>query len=275
VTIAMRGVSRASLAVARETLDTLIRAADTDLRRLADDLFAVLQVLDREAGLRRNLTDPSRSGDDRAALARAVFDGRISPAALDLLVWAARARWSTSRDLADTVELLAVEALVAAAQRADRLDAVEDELFRVGRIVAATPQLRAALSDTSVPADHRVALVEGLLSGKVTEETLRLVRQAVVAPRGRTFDHTLETYADVAAERRSRMVATVLAAVPLTEEQRDRLAALLAEAYGQKVQLNVEIDPTLIGGVRVEIGEEVIDGSVISKLDEARRRLAG
>jgi F-type H+-transporting ATPase subunit delta len=275
VTIAMRGVSRASLAVARETLDTLIRAADTDLRRLADDLFAVLQVLDREASLRRNLTDPSRSGDDRAALARAVFDGRISPAALDLLVWAARARWSTSRDLADTVELLAVEALVAAAQRADRLDAVEDELFRVGRIVAATPQLRAALSDTSVPADHRVALVEGLLSGKVTEETLRLVRQAVVAPRGRTFDHTLETYADAAAERRSRMVATVLAAVPLTEEQRDRLAALLAEAYGQKVQLNVEIDPTLIGGVRVEIGEEVIDGSVISKLDEARRRLAG
>jgi F-type H+-transporting ATPase subunit delta len=272
---AMQGASRESLAAARETLGTLIRSGDTDLRALSDELFALTELLDREPGLRRALTDPSRNGDDRAALARAVVGDRAGGAALDVLVWAVRARWSTPRDLADALELLAVEAQVAAAEKAGRLDAVEDELFRISRVVAGSAGLRSALSDRSAPVDSRAALIEGLLDGKATEETRRLVRQAVIAPRGRHFDRILEEYGQVAADRRSRMVATVTATVPLTEEQRSRLGAALARIYGHDVHLNVEVDPTIIGGIRVEIGDEVIDGSVVSRLDDARRRLVG
>lgn len=275
-TAGLQGVSRESLAAARETLGTLVRSGDTDLGALSDELFELTSVLDRERGLRRALTDPSRNGDDRAGLAREVLGGdRIGGAALDVLVWAVRARWSAPRDLADALEQLAVEAQVAKAEQAGRLDSVEDELFRTARIVAGSPQLRVALSDLSAPLESRAALIEGLLDGRTTEETRRLVRQAVTSPRGRTFDRILTEYGEVAAERRSRLVATVTASVPLTEEQRSRLAAVLARTYGHEVHLNVEVDPDVIGGIRVAIGDEVIDGSVLSRLDDARRRLAG
>jgi F-type H+-transporting ATPase subunit delta len=148
-------------------------------------------------------------------------------------------------------------------------------LFRTSRIIAGSPELRVSLSDRSAPVEHRIALIDGLLAGKVSNQTGRLARQAVAAPRGRSLDRTLETYAVVAAERRSRVVATVTAAVPLTAEQRERLSSALATIYGHEIQLNIDVDPRLVGGIRVEIGDEVIDGSMISRLGEARRRLAG
>lgn len=269
----MQGATRDALVTARENLDALIRAGDVDLDELGDELFAVVSVLDREGALRRALTDPGRSADDRAALVRAVLGDRLSETASDVLAGVVRARWSLARDLADAIELLAAEAVVASAEQSGRLDAVEDELFRTSRIVAGAPQLRVALGHRSAPVESRLRLIEGLLAGKVGDETLKLVRQAVAAPRGRTLDRTLETYADVAAERRRRVVATVTAAVPLTEEQRQRLTRALAAIYGHEIQLNVDVDPDLVGGIRVEIGHEVIDGSVISRLEEARRGL--
>ena len=271
----LQGASRESLAAARETLGTLIGSGDTDLGTVADELFAVTAVLDSEHALRRALTDPARDGDARAGLARAVLGDRVGSATADLLAWVVRARWSAPRDLADALELLAVEAQVAAAQQGGRLDDVEDELFRTSRIVAGSGDLRTALSDRSAPVESRAALIEGLLGGRTTEETRRLVRQAVVAPRGRTFDRTVETYAQVAADRRQRMVATVTATVPLTEEQRGRLGRALQQMYGHDVHLNVQLDPALVGGIRVEIGDEVIDGSIVDRLDDARRRLVG
>ena len=271
----LHGASRESLAAARETLSTLVRARDTDLTALSDDLFGLTALLDAEPALRRALTDPARSGDDRAGLARAVAGEQVGGAALDVLVWAVRARWSRPRDLADALELLAAEAQMAAAERAGRLDTVEDELFRAGRIVAGAPDLRSALGDRSAPVDKRVALVEDLFGDRAAAETARLVRQAVLAPRGRSFDHVLTDYAQVAADRRARLVATVTATVPLTEQQRGRLGAALARIYGHEVHLNVEVDPKVVGGIRVEIGDEVIDGTVLSRLDDARRRLAG
>lgn len=272
---ALQGASRESLAAARDTLGTLIRSGDTDLPAVSDELFGLAAVLDREGGLRRALTDPARSGDDRAGLARAALGGQLGGATADVLVWAVRSRWSRPRDLADALELLAVEALVAAAEKAGRLDTVEDELFRTSRIVAAAAELRTALSDQSAPVDTRAALIEGLLDGRTAEETRRLVRQAVVAPRGRTFDRTLESYGQVAADRRRQLVATVTATVPLTEEQRGRLRAALRRVYGYEVHLNVLLDPALVGGIKVEIGDEVIDGSVVGRLEDAHRRLVG
>jgi F-type H+-transporting ATPase subunit delta len=271
----MQGASRESLKAARETLAALISSSDNDLARLSDELFSVTSLLDREHPLRRALTDPARDGDARVGLARAVLGEQVGGATADLLAWVVRARWSVPRDLATALELLAVEAQVAAAERAGRLDEVEDELFRVSRAVAGAPALRTALSDLSAPVESRAALIEGLLGGRTTEETRRLVRQAVVAPRGRTFDRTAEIYGQVAADRRSRLVATVTAVDPLTEEQRGRLAAALQRIYGHEVHLNVQLDPALVGGIRVELGDEVIDGSVESRLDDARRRLAG
>lgn len=268
----MQGPSRAAAVASREAL-TGVLAAGADRSRLAEELFAVVGVIDGSATLRRAVADPSREGGDKAQLAERLFAGKVSAETLVVLKGAFGQRWSSERDLTDSIERYAVEAVIAEAESADRADRVEDELFRFERIVAADAQLRAALIDTQAPSDKRADLVSSLLKDKVTPETLLLARQAVVAPRGRRFDRVVERYLETASSRREQQTATVTSAVPLTDEDRTRLAAGLAAIYGGKVHVNTVVDPRVMGGIRVEIGDEIIDGTVIRKLDAARRAM--
>ncbi len=268
----MRGISRASVAQVEDQLEPLTAGA-AQASALGAELFAVAGLLASQPALRRALTDPSRSADARAGLASAVLSGRVSEDCLSLLRSAAAARWSAPGDLTDAVERLAVLALVAAAELEGRLDELEDELFRFGRVVASAPELRIALTNPLVPADAKRGLLADLLAGKVTPEALLLATQATVNPLGRSLDVSLEEYARIAAQRRERLVAEVHVAVPLSARQRGRLAAALADAYGHQVHLNVLLDPKVAGGMTIKIGDEVIDGSVATRLAEARRRM--
>jgi F-type H+-transporting ATPase subunit delta len=272
----MQGTSRESLAQAADRLETVLRHQPAAERAaIGDALFAVTQLLDSNAGLRRALTDPSREGSDKAALITRLVDGQVPADVVDLVAGIARSRWSRSRDIADATDQLAASAVLAAAQAADRLDTVEDELFRFGRTVYGTPALRDVLTDRAIAGDRKATLVEDLLRGKVADETLRLARQAVLAPRGARLDTILDDYGQLAAERRQRQVAHVVVAVPLDATQRDRLAAALSRSQGHQVQLNIDVDPDVLGGIRVEIGDEVLDGTVSRRLEDARRALAG
>jgi F-type H+-transporting ATPase subunit delta len=268
----MRGASRASLADAKERLTTLA-ARSASSSTLADELFAVTSVLDQQAAVRRALADPSSARQARAGLVAALFGGRVSAETAELVTDVATSQWSAPADLADAIEQLAVLALVAEADRAGRLDDVEDDLFRFGRLVGSQADLRAALSSPFAPAGAKRRLVSTLLEGKVTPQTVALVTQAALHPRGRSLDGSLEEYAQLAAEYRERLVAEVRVATELSAEQRRRLAAALERAYGHPVHLNIVLDPGVIGGMIVRIGGEQIDGSVASRLAEARRRL--
>ncbi|WP_374970080.1 F0F1 ATP synthase subunit delta [Terrabacter sp. BE26] len=268
----MQGPSRAAAAASREAF-TGVLAAGVGRMRLAEELFAVVAVIDGSATLRRAVADPSREGADKAQLAERLFGGKVSAEALAVLKSVFAQRWSSERDLTDTLERFAVESVIAEAEIAGRADRLEDELFRFERIVAADPALRAALSDSQAPADKRADLVSSLLRDKVTPETLVLVRHAVVGPRGRRFDRVMELYLETATSRREQQTAIVTSAVPLTDDDRTRLAAGLAALYGGTVHVNTVVDPRVLGGVKVEIGDEVIDGTVIRKLDAARRAL--
>jgi F-type H+-transporting ATPase subunit delta len=269
----VRGSSRASLALAKERL-TQTLAGDADPGQLGDELFAVTGLLDSEAGLRRMLADPTRDAQAKAGLVRRLLDGRIGAPALDLVSALVAERWSEPADMADACEQLAALSIVEVAEREGSLDDVEDELFRFGRVVNAEPDLRAALSNPFFPADRKRGLLDALLRGKVTAPTMRLVTQAALQPRGRTLDASLDEFAQLAAERRERLVAEVHVAIALTPEQRRRLGAALAAAYGHDVHLNVVLDPQVIGGISVQIAGEIIDGSTASRLAELRRRLA-
>jgi F-type H+-transporting ATPase subunit delta len=268
----MQGSSRAAAAASRDAFTGAL-AAGADRLRLAEELFAVVAVLDGNATLRRAVADPSRDGAAKAALVERLFTGKVGAEALAVLKGIASQRWSNERDLSDTIESYAVESVIASAEEGERADRVEDELFRFERIVAADAKLRTALTDETVPADKRAALVDALLVGKVADETLRLAHQAVTAPRGRRFDRTVEDYLDTASRRREQQTATVTSAVPITEDDVTRLAAGLAAIYGGKVHLNTIVDPRVMGGVKVEIGDEVIDGTVLRRLEGARRAM--
>ncbi len=277
----MQGESRASLAQAKDDLDTLIGNVShgglnkADVTTLADQLFAVQHVLDREISLRRAFTDPSSTPAARAGLARSLFGGQIGETALDVVANLVSAAWAAPRDIVDAVEQLAVQALYTGAAASGTLDDVEDELFRFGRIVDREPALLLALTDPAQSTERKLGLVDTLLEGKATDTTKRLVHELVASPRNQTFGVNLAEYIRLAAERRDRLVARVRVAVPLTEAQSTRLAAALASQLGRQVHLNIELDPELVGGMTIRIGDTVYDGSIARRLGEAQRRLAG
>jgi F-type H+-transporting ATPase subunit delta len=266
-------VSRASLAEAKDRLEAVISSAGPDLDGLGGDLFAMLHLIDREHGLRRAVSDPARDGADKAQLVRILLEGKVSPAALGLVADVVRMRWSTPSELSDAVETLAVTAESARAEAAGRLDDLEDELFRFSRVLEGEPELRGALAGPGLPADRKAGLVEALLDGKVQPATLTLITELVLRPRGRSLEGGLAEYGRIVAQRRQRLVALVRTPVELTDAQRTRLAAVLAAAYGHEVHLNIELDPTAIGGLSIEIGDEIIDGTIAGRLDDVRRRL--
>jgi F-type H+-transporting ATPase subunit delta len=269
----MRGASRESLAAARESLAALTSVPTTDVTALSDDLASIAALFGAEISLRRLLTDPARPGEQRAALVTELLTGKVGGDAVDLVAGVVRSRWSQPRDLADALDELSVEAELALAERAGSLDAVEDDLFRFGRILAAEPQLANALSDRT-PAQQRTGLVDSLLAGKASPSALRLIQRVVGNPRGASVLTGVERLGGIAATRRERITALVTAVVPLTEAQRERLTAILARSYGKQVRLNVELDPALIGGMTVRIGDDIIDGSLATRLAEASRGFA-
>jgi F-type H+-transporting ATPase subunit delta len=272
----MRGASRDSLAGARDRLEDVGRSDDgAALGPVAEELFSVSALLDREGALRRALADPSLPGRTKTELARRLLDGQVGEQTMAVLDGAVSARWSRPADLLDALDELGATAMLIVAEAAGELDDVEDELFRFSRIVDREPELHMALTDQRLPLERKRELSHALLEGRARPATLRLVDEVVAHPRGRTLDAALAGYAELAAQRRQRLVATVRVAVALTEEQEDRLAAALAREFGRQVQLQVEQDPAVLGGVHVKIGDEVLDGTVAGRLAEARRRLAG
>ena len=269
----MRGASRESLAAAHESLAALTGVPTTDVTALSDDLAAVAALLAREVSLRRLLTDPARPGERRAQLITELLAGKIGESSIDLLAGVVRSRWSQPRDLADAVDELAVEAELALAERAGTLDAVEDDLFRFGRILVAEPELVQGLSER-IPVRQRTDLVDSLLAGKANPSALRLIQRVVASQHGHSVIDGVARLSAIAAAHRERITALVTAVVPLTEAQRERLTAILARGYGKQIRLNVELDPELIGGLTIRIGDDIIDGSLAGRLAEAARGFA-
>ncbi|MEV8324872.1 F0F1 ATP synthase subunit delta [Kitasatospora sp. NPDC056731] len=271
----MIGASREALAAGRQNLESLTDSTSVDAAKLAEELTAVTAVLDREVSLRRVLTDPSRSGQDKAQLVSSLLTGQVSGETVDLVSGLVRSRWSGSRDLVDGTEELAAYAEVIAADRAGALDDVEDELFRFSRVVSGSHELRAALTEPKAGIAAKAALINKLLGGRAHAGTVRLVTAIVNAPRGRSLEQGLESYSKLAAARRGRVVALVTTAVPLSDTQKERLSGALARMYGRQVHLNIDVDPEVVGGVRVQVGDEIIDGTVSSRLEGARQSLEG
>lgn len=276
MTTASGAASRESLATANASLDELIdRSSAADLGRLADELAAVVDLLDRQVGVRRALADPSAEPDRREALLEQLLGRRVDARTVTLLRPLVRDRWSASADLTDAVEALGRRAALGVSERDGTLDDVEDQLFRFGRILAGEPQLRQALEERSADPGRRLGLLDRLVGDQVDPTSRRLLHQAVSAPRGRSLERAVTELVELAAARRERYVAYVTAPGPLTEQQESRLSGALARIYGRPVSLRIAVDPDLLGGLVVRVNDEVIDGSVASRLSGLRHRLAG
>jgi F-type H+-transporting ATPase subunit delta len=272
----MDASSREALVQSRERLAERAEGAPGQaLLNLADELFSVSRLLESQLSLRRALTDPSAKPGDRGGLARRLLDGKISEAAVDILETAARQRWSRPLDLVEATETLATEAALDAAVARGDLDNVEDELFRFGRIVAGDQNLSRILSDRSAPAAGKAELVNRLVSQRVGPATALLLRNVLTSTHIGNAENAVERLSEAASRRRGQDVAHVTTAVALTAAQERRLSDVLGRLYGRSIGLQVTVDPDVLGGLVIRVGDEVIDGSIAHRLEAAGRRLAG
>ena len=273
--IHLGGSSRASLAATRDVLDKTLNGLSGDAAAaLSTDLFAVVNALGQNVALRRAITDPSRQASEKEALLKQLFATRISDKALAIAAAALANRWSSPSDLLIAMEQIAIQAEAGAANARGELDKLEDEIFAFGRALAANQDLRNALNGNPDAISEKVALVNQVLKS-ATSSTRALVSQVVNGLWGRNIETALSDIAHATAEHRNLVVAHVQSAIDLSADQKTKLASALSKQIGQAVRINVETNSKVVGGVSIRFRDELIDGTVISRMAEASQALAG
>jgi len=263
----MGSATREALAVAVETLDG--QAGTPDLAT-GEQLLDAGRIIGSSAPLRAALADHSADGADKRGIIGALF-GTFTPTAQAVLVSAVEGRWSSEDDLLAGIEEVGIRA-VAASAGSDL--SIEAELFEFDRAVNSNAQLELAVGSALGSTESKTELVQSLLGGRASAQTVAIVRQLVQQPRGRRIGELLRFATRVVADQAGFSLATVTSAAPLAPEQIERLTKGLTAQYGHGLRINEVIDPALLGGVRIQIGDNVIDGSVATKLNDLRLQLA-
>lgn len=236
-----------------------------------EQLLAAGRAVESSAQLRSTLADPAVEPARKSALLASIF-GSLDATASSLLGGIVESRWSNADELLDGIEQVGIRAIAISAGS----DAgIEGELFAFGRAVSSDPELELAVGSKLGDPEAKAELVSKLLTAKGGAATVAIVRHLVQSPRGRRIGQLLSEAADIVASANGAVVATVTAAAPLAAKQLTALEKTLSGRYGQALRVNLIIDPTIVGGLRVQIGDDVIDGTVASRLADLRIRLAG
>jgi F-type H+-transporting ATPase subunit delta len=271
----MQTASREALQATRGRLVPAATEADAEgRRRLADDLWAMAVFFAHEPGLRRVVADAAQPVEAREGVVEALFASRVTAPALAVLRAAVGQRWSLPSDLVDALELLSLDADLVGAEQHGELETLEDELFRFLRTVEAAPDLARILTDSTANESAKKHLVHDLLAEKALTTTVRFAERAASGLGGRGFEASLQRMVELVAVARGREVAYVKIASHLSSEQQEHLTARLSEMYGRPLSLKVQLEPELLGGVVVNVGDDLYDGSVARRLEQARTALA-
>ena len=273
----MRSASRRALKSVTDRFDTIAKDLDNQgLEKLSGELVSVAKMLDGEIVVTRYLTLPSEDAAPRVRLLERLVSGKVGDPTLELLKAAVSERWSANSDLIDAVEHVSRQALLEVAAREDRVDEVEDQLFRFARILEAQPRLSVLLGEYGAPAEGRVGLLRNVLksaSGRSNRITNSLLAQTIELLRGQSADEAVTFLAEAAVARRNEVVAQVSAAAEPSDAQRTRVTEVLSRIYGHPVAVQLQIDAALLGGLLISVGDEVIDGTLSSRLTAAEAQL--
>ncbi len=238
----------------------------------ADDLFAVVDLLESQAPLRRSLSDPSSTAEGRAGLARRLFGNRINASAMEVLAEVAQGTFSSGQQLVQALETQGVRALLRVGRDSGDLERVQQELHEFAVTVDSNPALSDTLRNRTYPLEARRELISDLLSARSHPVTERLLVRAAAA-RVRTLPLTVRSYLGMAATLTGQQIARVTVARPLDEARTQRLRSALEAQVGGPVTLQVEVDPEVLGGMDVSLGDHIIESTIAGRLDDARRLL--
>jgi F-type H+-transporting ATPase subunit delta len=272
--VKLRAASRESQTALVDKFDATAKNLDAAaLTTLSDELAAVARLLHGEVNLERHLAAPADDPTPKVTLLDAVLAGKVGGTTLELLRGAVSSRWSEQADLVGAIEHVARLALLKRAETAGEIAEVEDQLFKFSRVLDAQPRLSTLLGDHSAPVDGRIALLDKVLGSSANGTVKALLVQTVGLLRGERADEAVLDLAELAVSRRGEVVAHVVAAAALTDAQRTRLTAVLTRIYGHPVSVQLHVEPSTLGGLSITVGDEVIDGSISSRLAQASTRL--
>ncbi|RUP05494.1 MAG: F0F1 ATP synthase subunit B/delta [Mycobacterium sp.] len=273
----MRSASRRAVSNLVDRFNSLAEDLDNKgLTTLSDELVSVAKILNQEVVVTRYLTVPAEDASPRVKLIERLLEGKVGDPTLDVLRTAVSERWSANGDLVDAIEHVSRQALLAVAEKDGSVDEVEDQLFRFSRILDAQPRLGILLGDYTTDADRRVGLLRKVLESSgsdVNPVSLALLSQTVELLRGVPAEEAVLLLAQVAVARRGEVVAQVSAAAELSDAQRTRLSEVLSRIYGHPVAVQLQVDSDLLGGLLISVGDEVIDGTLKSRLAAAEAQL--
>jgi ATP synthase F0 subunit b/ATP synthase F1 delta subunit len=273
----MRSASQQALTNLIDRFAEIAKDLDDDaLATLADDLASVTQLLAREVVVTRYLAVRAEDSAPRIRLIERLLSGKVGEPTLDVLRNAVSERWSDTDDLMIALQHIARQAFFVRAERSGELDEVKEQLFWFSRILDEEPQLATLLGDSTVAAERRVSLLHNVLgrAGKdVDPIAVALLAQTVELLRGEPAEAAILRLAGVAVARHGEVVAQVSAAAELSDAQHARLTDVLGRIYSHEVTVQLHIHPELLGGLAISVGDEVIDGSLSSRLAEARSQL--
>ena len=271
----MRGeASRIADRESRDSLAPKLRDTREDAWRIGNELFTITKVLDDSIQLERALTDPSRPVADKVAVLKELLGDNAHPMTMDIMTDLVSRRWSRARDIANAVEDFGVDAMMYYADATDATLQVSIELSELHSALLNLPVVRAKLYDYQATSEARVKLFREVFSGKTLNKvTMRLAEHATCNLRRRRYLETIQWLINKFSRHMGESMVTVTTATPLKKEQIKRLVEVYSAKVGRQVHINSVVDPTVLGGMRIQVGDEVTDNTVVAQLQNLHRKV--
>ncbi|MBU9891110.1 F0F1 ATP synthase subunit delta [Bifidobacterium breve] len=271
----MRGeASRIADRESRDSLAPKLRDTREDAWRIGNELFTITSALDNNIQLERALTDPSRPTADKVAVFKEMVGDQVHPMTTEIMTDLVSRRWSRARDIANAVEDFGVDAMMYYADATDSTLQVSIELSRLHSSLLNLPVVRSKLYDDQAPSEVRVKLFRELFGDKnLNKVTMRLAEHATCNLRRRRYLETIQWLIKKFSRHMGQSMITVTTAAPLKEEQIKRLIDVYSAKVRRQVHINSVVDPTVLGGMRIQVGDEVTDNTVVAQLQNLHRRV--
>ena len=271
----MRGeASRIADRESRDSLAPKLRDTREDAWRIGNELFTITKVLDDSIQLERALTDPSRPVADKVAVLKELLGDNAHPMTMESMTDLVSRRWSRARDIANAVEDFGVDAMMYYADATDATLQVSIELSELHSALLNLPVVRAKLYDYQATSEARVKLFREVFSGKTLNKvTMRLAEHATCNLRRRRYLETIQWLINKFSRHMGESMVTVTTATPLKKEQIKRLVEVYSAKVGRQVHINSVVDPTVLGGMRIQVGDEVTDNTVVAQLQNLHRKV--
>ena len=271
----MRGeASRIADRESRDSLAPKLRDTREDAWRIGNELFTITKVLDDSIQLERALTDPSRPVADKVAVLTELLGDNVHPMTMEIMTDLVSRHWSRARDIANAVEDFGVDAMMYYADATGATLQVSVELSELHSALLNLSVVRAKLYDYQATSEARVKLFHEVFSGKTLNKvTMRLAEHATCTLRRRRYLETIQWLINKLSRHMGESMVTVTTATPLKPEQIKRLVEVYSAKVGRQVHINSVVDPTVLGGMRIQVGDEVTDNTVVAQLQNLHRKV--